>query len=313
MCINSFWAHDTPTTSSLTNMTIQQDPIESDPILRGWDEYFSKLDPTTSEGVSIPSVDIEQLSHSRSFDSPHPFESLAPQTSLDTRQTQEYTQNSFLVVRNVLNFGFPHQIVPPIYEPNIFGDATSIPPPLYPPLQPFQAITFLPPEFRIIPQIPYGQGRNQSDFNWVEPIAFWVDGCPGVNMADALHNKFHGLVGRDDPVLQDRKNAFFCRFLFLGYPTDKPFQIFTKRWNNARDPLVRSRLAHQVARGLKQYLDSMMRSSHPMDGSPENDRAIGKGIMIFENMYMARLHCVSKGSFQPEIWVRDPAVRRHVL
>jgi len=32
---------------------------------------------------------------------------------------------------------------------------------------------------------------------------------------------------------------------------------------------------------------------------------IGEGCMRLENMYLVRLASVSKGSFQPEIWVAD--------
>ena len=33
---------------------------------------------------------------------------------------------------------------------------------------------------------------------------------------------------------------------------------------------------------------------------------IGEGFMRLENMYLVRLDSVSKGSWQPEIWVVDP-------
>lgn len=35
---------------------------------------------------------------------------------------------------------------------------------------------------------------------------------------------------------------------------------------------------------------------------------IGEGFMYLENMFLVRLESVSKGSWQPEIWVADPTM-----
>ena len=35
---------------------------------------------------------------------------------------------------------------------------------------------------------------------------------------------------------------------------------------------------------------------------------IGEGFMRLENMFLVRLNSVSKGSWQPEIWVMDPTM-----
>ena len=45
-----------------------------------------------------------------------------------------------------------------------------------------------------------------------------------------------------------------------------------------------------------------------MDPATEEKWRIGKGFMKLENMYLAGLRSVSRGSFQPEIWVVDPRV-----
>ena len=42
-----------------------------------------------------------------------------------------------------------------------------------------------------------------------------------------------------------------------------------------------------------------------MDGSADKCWKIGEGFMRLENMFLVRLVSVSKGSFQPEIWVVD--------
>ena len=40
-----------------------------------------------------------------------------------------------------------------------------------------------------------------------------------------------------------------------------------------------------------------------MENSADNCWKIGEGYMRFENLYLVSLLAVSKGSFQPEIWV----------
>ena len=48
--------------------------------------------------------------------------------------------------------------------------------------------------------------------------------------------------------------------------------------------------------------------SHSIDGSTDKRWEIGEGFMKLENMFLVRLEPVSKGSFQPEIWVMDPTM-----
>lgn len=45
--------------------------------------------------------------------------------------------------------------------------------------------------------------------------------------------------------------------------------------------------------------------SRPMDASAAGHWRIGQGFMCFENMFLVRLDSVSRGSWQPEIWVHD--------
>jgi len=121
-------------------------------------------------------------------------------------------------------------------------------------------------------------------------------------MGDALRNVFTGLDGRDDPMFQDGVDAFLCRLMFPGYPTNTKLQIFTKHWNKDRTPITRSTLVYHIARKLEHYLDSMA-SSHSIDDSTDKQWEIGKGSMTLDNMFLVRLEHVTKGSYQPEIWV----------
>lgn len=79
------------------------------------------------------------------------------------------------------------------------------------PLPTAEAVTFVPPKFRRIPQGRYK--LKQWDYTPVAPIFFQVNGYPGLNMGDALRKKFTALEGRDDLVLQDAGRTFSCRFL----------------------------------------------------------------------------------------------------
>ena len=45
-----------------------------------------------------------------------------------------------------------------------------------------------------------------------------------------------------------------------------------------------------------------------MGASTDKRWKIGEGSMRLEAMYLVRLASVSKGSFQPEIWVMDTSV-----
>ena len=102
-------------------------------------------------------------------------------------------------------------------------------------------------------------------------------------------------------------------------------KISTKCWNKGRDPITRSALAYQIARKLKQYLDSMAVSlrygeiaclvsltiepqqrPYSVSESTPRQSKIGEGFMHLDNMFLVRFESVSTGSWQPEIWVVDP-------
>lgn len=45
-------------------------------------------------------------------------------------------------------------------------------------------------------------------------------------------------------------------------------------------------------------------SSRVIDATTNNPWKIGEGFMHLDNMYLSELESVSKGSFQPTIWVK---------
>ena len=104
-------------------------------------------------------------------------------------------------------------------------------------------------------------------------------------------------------------------------------KISTKCWNKGRDPIARAGLAHQIARKIKQYLDSMAVSlrcdeivrlvlltinpqqrPYSVGESTPRQWKIGEGFMDLDNMFLARFESVSTGSWQPVVWVVDPTM-----
>ncbi|KAF9644512.1 hypothetical protein BDM02DRAFT_3121809, partial [Thelephora ganbajun] len=120
----------------------------------------------------------------------------------------------------------------------------------------------LPSNWIQVPQRIYNHGCRQWDFEQSEPIFFSVDGSPGINMQHALRKNFAGLDGRDDQMLQNTVGAISCRLLFPGYPPNCSAQIPTMAWTRARTPIIRSKLAYEVAKKLERYLQSMAVSLH---------------------------------------------------
>ena len=112
------------------------------------------------------------------------------------------------------SLNFPLQITVPTdggaaLRPAASSTSISVPLPIPAPQTP----TFPPLNWYRIPQKPYKYGRKQWDSKPLGYIPFSVNGRPGLNMGDALHQRFTDLDGRDELVLQDAPNAISCRLL----------------------------------------------------------------------------------------------------
>lgn len=208
-----------------------------------------------------------------------------------------------------------------------------------------------------IPQERYTQRRGERYISQQEDIGFSVNGARGFNMESALAQRFRGLDGRDDTVLKDANGPVSCRLLvgrltdlaltmnarlssfghqFPGYQVNRAaqvrisrvspfvyplicFQIAVRNWKKPPTPIPRSKLAYEIAKRVKQYLDHLAVSHHvfhpfisdglnqtlPVVQSVDARWRVGQGCMKFEKMYLVRVVWVSKGSIQPEIWVDD--------
>ncbi|KAF9789777.1 hypothetical protein BJ322DRAFT_1105639 [Thelephora terrestris] len=176
---------------------------------------------------------------------------------------------------------------------------------------PPQATSF-PANWDRIPQRGYNPGSKQCNFKRLEPIHFHTKDHPGINLGDALHKNFAHLRGKSEPVLQGVSGSISCRLLFPGYPDNiGPCQIHAQDWTKARKPIRRSKLAYEVAKKVDRYLTLLNRITP--DGTVQDCWRVGHGFMRLDNMFLVSLESVSKGSFQPEIWVATvPQVPTHV-
>ena len=91
----------------------------------------------------------------------------------------------------------------------ITSKSATIQPAQLPPL-----VTALPLDPIKIPQRNCDQGQHkQWNFKQLNPIPFNMNGCPGINLGDALCKKFTDLNDWDNPMLQDATGAISRRFL----------------------------------------------------------------------------------------------------
>jgi len=65
----------------------------------------------------------------------------------------------------------------------------------------------------MIPQERYIHRAGDGRFLQSDDIIFSVGNAPGFNMNDALFERFTGLDGRDDPVLENAGGPVTCRLL----------------------------------------------------------------------------------------------------
>ena len=93
-------------------------------------------------------------------------------------------------------------------------------------------------------------------------------------------------------------------------------------WAKTRTPISRKKLAHEVAKKVDRYLTHMavcpygdepfaiahtrVQRINP-DRSVEDFWRVNQGFMHIDNMYLVSLISVSKGSFQPGIYVKVPS------
>ena len=76
------------------------------------------------------------------------------------------------------------------------------------------------PHFHIVEQVPYRCGTLQNGWTALhESIEFKVKGLEGINLIDAMNERFDGPDGRDDNMFTDDRigNSISCRIEVRGF------------------------------------------------------------------------------------------------
>jgi hypothetical protein len=95
-------------------------------------------------------------------------------------------------------------------------------------------------------------------------------------------------------------------------------QIAVRNWRKDPSPIIKSKLAYEIAKRVHQYLHTLAvgpcsifhhfgpderDQAIPIRPSTDPKWAVGQSHMKLEKMYLVRVSWVSRGSVQPEIWV----------
>lgn len=232
--------------------------------------------PTRRSGPDF-TPSISDHNHGAMDPQPNPVERVS---------SRELIEDTFVEGQTLPEVWTPN--VAPVYETN---PATITSSPLSVPIS-----------WCMIPQPQYTSRTRDMSFLQLRRITFSVNGTPGFNLRSALEREFVGLDGRDDPVLENANGPVSCRLLFPGYPTNtRCSQIAVRNWKKEVSPIMRSKLAYEVAKRVDQYLGALAETQ--INPSVHPQWTAGQGYMKLEKMYLLNVSWVSKGSLQPEIWV----------
>jgi hypothetical protein len=143
----------------------------------------------------------------------------------------------------------------------------------------------------------------------LEPSIFFYMSKPdelGIPLRDALHGRFAKLVGRDEPMFQERGPSISVRLNWPGYqPWSR--QIPTRDFRNPPGPITRSKLAKNVAKSVARFI--VEHQGRPMEEDGEPIWAVGARKIEVTDLVLVRLDHVSKGSWQAQLQLLHPLHR----
>lgn len=173
---------------------------------------------------------------------------------------------------------------------------------------PVQDTTGGPTSRTLVPQEVYVPPRQQRELGGSQTIGFSVRGGNGIRLSDALEGRCTGLEGRDDDSLfGDDRAQIMLRLHVVGCPRWQS-KICTTNHTAKRQPIVRAKLAREVAKNVNRFLERERAVGHD-----DHSRCNWQGVSL-SDMYLTRLVRVSAGSWQPEILVvRAPASMTQAL
>ncbi|OSD02980.1 hypothetical protein PYCCODRAFT_279134 [Trametes coccinea BRFM310] len=170
----------------------------------------------------------------------------------------------------------------------------------------------------LVPQPDYRPHTQSDRRRYVEqatlegPILFWTmypdaQGRPhktlGMPLSDALNCRFMALVGRDDPMFEDRGPSVSIRINWPGYaPWSR--QIPTRDFRSPPQPVTRSKLARNVAKTVLRFIQE--NGLRPMDDNAQHVWRVGDGHIVLDDLMLVGLQHVSMGSWQAHLRLMRP-------
>ncbi|KAI0345994.1 hypothetical protein BDW22DRAFT_1353648 [Trametopsis cervina] len=144
----------------------------------------------------------------------------------------------------------------------------------------------------IVPQQQYTSGSGQ--FQPRPPIRFYDEGRWGMRLKRAYEMDFRGMPdGAMPAVLNETGTKIAIRILWPGY---QPWVQHMHAYDhtNSRQPITKSRLAYDIARLVKLFVNDMSQAQ-----STEVSRDWWVSNFVFEDLILLELRNVSAGSWQP--------------
>ncbi|KAF9646795.1 hypothetical protein BDM02DRAFT_3146956, partial [Thelephora ganbajun] len=153
-----------------------------------------------------------------------------------------------------------------------------------------------------VPQRTYTSHHQQLKYIGPKnPIAFPSrSGLDGIALINVLGKNFNDLVGRDDPMFEGySESSTVLRIEWPGYKSWKRM-IATRKWTRDREPIKKSKLAFEVAKGVKQFIRQNV--NEPITFGEERWK-VGPGFIEVEDLVLVRFVQVSGASWQAELRV----------
>ncbi|KAI0084461.1 hypothetical protein BDY19DRAFT_987506 [Irpex rosettiformis] len=133
-----------------------------------------------------------------------------------------------------------------------------------------------------------------------QPIMFFASNgetC-GIRCVDALSSRFAGLQGRDDSMFEQRGPSVSIRLMWPGYaPWSR--QIPTRDFRSPPQPITRAKLAKNVAKTIKRFIEDM--EGKPMEDDGHRQFKVGRQYISIDDLELVGLQHVSMGSWQAHV------------
>jgi len=161
------------------------------------------------------------------------------------------------------------------------------------------------PQKRYKPHTSSDRRRYVDEVNLEQSIHFYMHKPDeeGIPLRDAMHGRFARLMGRDEPMFQERGPSISVRIIWPGYQAWSR-QIPTRDFRNPPGPITRAKLAKNVAKSVARFITEHKGRQMEEDGDPA--WAVGPLKIDTFDLVLVRLDHVSKGSWQAQLQLVRP-------